>query len=139
MAAIAFHCAIVIHMLYDNPTTANWQKRQKVVELTLFIADYCIERFLHKYGKEQNIQRKLNQEAEYVEDDTPQAEQNGNSSASLGSQKITDIGELKRLHDQKDESGQSMYGWKTLAKMSGMSPSTIRTKIMEYEASHEQK
>ena len=139
MATIAFHCAIVLHMLYDNPAPANWQKRKQVVDLTLFIADYCIERFLHKYGKEQNIQRKLNQEAEYVEDDTPQAEQNGNSSASLGSQKITDIGELKRLHDQKDESGQSMYGWKTLAKMSGMSPSTIRTKIMEYEASHEQK
>ena len=139
MATIAFHCAIVLHMLYDNPAPANWQKRKQVVDLTLFIADYCIERFLHKYGKEQNIQRKLNQEAEYVEDSTPQAEQNGNSSASLGSQKITDIAELKRLHDQKDESGQSMYGWKTLAKMSGMSPSTIRTKIMEYEASHEQK
>jgi hypothetical protein len=139
MAAIAFHCAIVIHMLYDNPTTANWQKRQKVVELTLFIADYCIERFLHKFGKAQNLQRKANKEAEYVEEDTPLGEQKGNSSALSGSQKITDIVELKRLHDQKDESGQSMYGWKTLAKMSGMSPSTIRTKIMEYEASHEQK
>lgn len=139
MATIAFHCAIVLHMLYDNPAPANWQKRKQVVDLTLFIADYCIERFLHKYGKEQNIQRKLNQEAEYVEDDTPQAEQNGNSSASSASQKITDIAELKRLHDKKDAKGQSLYGWDKLAGMSGMSPSTVRKKIKAYEASLEQK
>ena len=135
MAAIAFHCSIVIHMLYDNPAPANWQKRQKVVDLTLFIADYCIERFLHKFGKAQNLQRRANKEAEYVEDDTPQAEQNGNSSSSSASQKITDITELKRLHDQKDAGGQSLYGWDTLAGMSGMSASTVRKKIKAYEAS----
>lgn len=135
MAAIAFHCSIVIHMLYDNPAPANWQKRQKVVDLTLFIADYCIERFLHKFGKAQNLQRRANKEAEYVEDDTPQAEQKGNSSSSSGSKKITDIAELKRLHDQKDAGGQSLYGWDTLAGMSGMSPSTVRKKIKAYEAS----
>ena len=139
MAAIAFHCAIVIHMLYDNPAPANWQKRQKVVDLTLFIADYCIERFLHKFGKAQNHQRRANKEAEYVEEDTPQAEQNGNNSASSGSKKITDIAELKRLHDKKDASGQSLYGWDKLAGMSGMSASTVRKKIKAYEASLEQK
>jgi len=139
MAAIAFHCSIVIHMLYDNPAPANWQKRQKVVDLTLFIADYCIERFLHKFGKAQNLQRRANKEAEYVENDTPQAEQNGNSSASSASQKITDIAELKRLHDQKDAGGQSLYGWDTLAGLSGMSASTVRKKIKAYEASLEQK
>ena len=135
MAAIAFHCSIVIHMLYDNPAPTNWQKRQKVIDLTLFIADYCIERFLHKFGKAQNLQRRANKEAEYVEDDTPQAEQNGNSSSSSASQKITDITELKRLHDQKDAGGQSLYGWDTLAGMSGMSASTVRKKIKAYEAS----
>jgi hypothetical protein len=139
MAAIAFHCAIVIHMLYGNPAPANWQKRNQVVDLTLFIADYCIERFLHKFGKAQNLQRRANKEAEYVEDDTPQAEQNGSNSASTASQKITDIAELKRLHDQKDAGGQSLYGWKKLAKMSGLPLSTVRNKIMEYEASLEQK
>ena len=135
MAAIAFHGAIVIHMLYDNPAPSNWQKRQKVVDLTIFIADYCMERFLHKFGKAQNLQRKANKEAEYVEDDTPQAEQNGSNSASTASQKITDIAELKRLHDKKDAGGQSLYGWDTLAGMSGMSPSTVRKKIKAYEAS----
>ena len=135
MAAIAFHCSIVIHMLYDNPAPANWQKRQKVVDLTLFIADYCIERFLHKFGKAQNLQRKANLASEYVEDSTTPVEQNGNSSSSSASQKITDITELKRLHDQKDAGGQSLYGWDTLAGMSGMSASTVRKKIKAYEAS----
>ena len=137
MAAIAFHCAIVIHMLYDNPAPTNWQKRQKVIDLTLFIADYCIERFLHKFGKAQNLQRRANKEAEYVEDDTPQAEQSRSSSAQSASQKITDIAELKRLHDKKDEKGQSLYGWDKLAEMSGMSPSTVKRKVRQYEAEHE--
>ena len=136
MAAIAFHCAIVIHMLYDNPTPANRQKRQKVVDLTLFIADYCIERFLHKFGKAQNLQRRANKEAEYVDDDTPLGEQEGNSSSSSSSQKITDIAELKRLHDQKDARGQSLYGWKTLAKISGKSSSTMRRNIQKFEKDH---
>ena len=138
MATIAFHCAIVIHMLYDNPVPANWQKRQKVVDLTLFIADYCMERYLHKFGKALNLQRKANLASEYVEDSTTPVEQNGNSSASSASQKITDIAELKRLHDQKDAKGQSLYGWDKLAGMSGMSPSTVRKKIKAYEASLEQ-
>jgi len=123
-------------MLYDNPAPANWQKRQKVVDLTLFIADYCIERFLHKFGKAQNLQRRANKEAEYVEDGTPQTEQNGSNSASSGSQKITDIAELKRLHDQKDAGGQSLYGWDKLAIMSGMSASTVKRKVRHYEADH---
>ena len=137
MAAIAFHCAIVIHMLYDNPAPTNWQKRQKVIDLTLFIADYCIERFLHKFGKAQNLQRRANKEAEYVKDDTPQAEQSRSSSAQSASQKITDIAELKRLHDQKDAGGQSLYGWDKLAEMSGMSASTVKRKVRQYEAEHE--
>ena len=136
MAAIAFHCAIVIHMLYDNPAPTNWQKRQKVIDLTLFIADYCIERFLHKFGKAQNLQRRANKEAEYVEDDTPQAEQSRSSSAQSASQKITDIAELKRLHDQKDAGGQSLYGWDKLAEMSGMSASTVKRRVRQYEAEH---
>jgi hypothetical protein len=110
-----------------------------VVDLTIFIADYCMERFLHKFGKAQNLQRKANKEAEYVEDSTTPVEQNGSNSASTASQKITDIAELKRLHDQKDAGGQSLYGWDTLAGMSGMSPSTVRKKIKAYEASLEQK
>ncbi len=132
MAAIAFHCAIVIHMLYDNPTPSNWQKRKQVVDLTLFIADYCIERFLHKFGKNQNIQRKLNLEAELVDNEPkPIVEPVQKQVKEL----ITDIKTLKELHDIKDENGQSKNGWDRLAILSGMSSSTVKRKVREYEAS----
>jgi hypothetical protein len=132
MAAIAFHCAIVLHMLFDQPAPTNWQKRNQVVDLTLFIADYCIERFLHKFGKEQNMQRKANQEAEYVGDESPQTTEGG--TAATATPKVTDIAKLKELHDKKDAGGQSLYGWDKLAIMSGMSASTVKRKVRQYEA-----
>ena len=132
MAAIAFHCAIVLHMLFDQPATTNWQKRNQVVDLTLFIADYCIERFLHKFGKEQNMQRKANQEAEYVGEEPPQTTDSG--TAATATPKVTDIAKLKELHDKKDAGGQSLYGWDKLAIMSGMSASTVKRKVRQYEA-----
>ena len=125
MAAIAFHCAIVLHMLFGQPDPDSSQERKQVVGLTLFIADYCIERFLHKFGKEQNIQRKANQEAEYVDSGKSQTEQGG---------LVTDIATLKKLHDMKDANGNSLYGWDTLAKKSGMSASTVKRKVLKYEA-----
>lgn len=133
MAAIAFHCAIVLHMLYDNPAPANWQKRKQVVDLTLFIADYCIERFLHKFGEDQNIQRKLNQEAELVEG-TPKAAVEAEPNQDK-KKYITDIPTLKALHDITDERGQSKNGWDKLAVLSGMSRSEVRRLVLKYEAS----
>lgn len=129
MATIAFHCAIVLHMLFDAPEASDWRKRKQVVELTLFIANYCTERFLHKFGAEQNKQRKLNEAAELVDrEEAPTGE------TKEGKQLITDIARLKELHDLKDDHGQNKYGWDTLGKMSGMSPSTVKRKILEYEA-----
>lgn len=51
MACIAFHAAIVLHMLYGEPTDAA--TKQVIVDLTLLIADYCMERFLEKFGAQQ--------------------------------------------------------------------------------------
>lgn len=48
MACIAFHAAIVLHMLYGEPTDTT--TKQVVVDLTILIADYCMERFLEKFG-----------------------------------------------------------------------------------------
>ena len=129
MATIAFHCAIVLHMLYECPTDARGKKA--VVDLTIFIANYCIERFLHKFGKEQNEQSKKNQEAELVDRESNViVEKPAHDDESLK----TDVGKLKALHDIKDEKGISKYGWDTLAKMSGMSSSTIKRKVRAYEA-----
>ena len=51
MACIAFHAAIVLHMLYGELTDAA--TKQVIVDLTLLIADYCMERFLEKFGAQQ--------------------------------------------------------------------------------------
>ena len=45
MGAIAFHCAMVIHMLFGCPGPDMLQTRRKVVNLTIYIANYCIPQF----------------------------------------------------------------------------------------------
>ena len=51
-ACIAFHCAIVLHQLYDQPMTAD--DKEEVINATIYIANYVIERFLFKFQDEQN-------------------------------------------------------------------------------------
>ncbi len=70
MGAIAFHCAMVIHMLFGCPGPDMLQTRRKVVNLTIYIANYCMERFLLKFGVIQKVQRELNNQAERVENTT---------------------------------------------------------------------
>jgi len=126
MATIAFHCAIVLHMLYECPTDLRIKKA--VVDLTIFIANYCIERFLHKFGQQQNEQRAQNLQAELVQPSAQSEEEDSNGGL------ITDIAKLKAFHDILDEKGQHKYGWDTLAKMSGMSATTVKRNVRAYEA-----
>ena len=70
IGAIAFHCAMVIHMLFGCPDPNMLQTRRKVVDLTIYIANYCMERFLLKFGAIQKVQRELNNQAERVENTT---------------------------------------------------------------------
>lgn len=51
MATIAFHAAIVLHMLAGEPGEDNPKMRKAVCKLTIYIANHCMERFLHKYYK----------------------------------------------------------------------------------------
>ena len=49
IAAIAFHYAIVLHMLLiDSNNSKN--NKDKVVEITLYIANYCMERYITKFS-----------------------------------------------------------------------------------------
>ena len=70
MGAIAFHLAMVIHMLFGSPGAEMAQSRRKVVALTIYLANYCMERFLHKFGGIQRVQRELNNLAEQVDSTT---------------------------------------------------------------------
>lgn len=49
IAAVAFHCAIVLHMLAGNPDANQRLARKNVKQLTLYIADYCLERYLTRF------------------------------------------------------------------------------------------
>lgn len=135
MATIAFHCAIVIHMLFGSKNDAA--TRQKVVNLTLYIANYCTERFLWKFGEEQN---KLHKEYEQSEE-TEQETNNKKTQPQPATKKelITDVAELYRLHEILDEKGNPVNGWDTLAERSGWASSTVRDKVKKYAAKLETK
>lgn len=55
IAAVAFHNAIVLHMLAGNPNSRQKAKRKTVIQLALYIADYCMERYLAKFVPEYNM------------------------------------------------------------------------------------
>ena len=50
MGAIAFHFAIVLHMLAGEPKASERKLRKTVVDLTIYIANYCMERYLTKFS-----------------------------------------------------------------------------------------
>ena len=49
MATIAFHAAIVLHMLAGEPQPNDRKLRKTVRDLTIYIANYCMERYLSKF------------------------------------------------------------------------------------------
>jgi hypothetical protein len=139
MSTIAFHCAMPLYILFDSPKAKDSQKRKQLTELVIYIANHCIERFLHKFGDEQNKQRKASQEAEFVNsygDGQKQASNNVKSSNS--NQEITDTvaAELYRLHNIKDKKGNNAFGYDTLAKKFGLNRNKVYRGIKKYEKEH---
>lgn len=130
MGAIAFHLAMVIHMLFGCPGSDMVQNRRKVVALTIYLANYCMERFLHKFGGIQRVQRELNNLAETV--DTPTANQGTQYSSpqpdeenySGGLSKSMVI-EMTKYYDLSDEIG---YG--TVVKKFGLPPGEASKKMV---------
>ena len=130
MAAIAFHCAMVIHMLFGCPGPDMLQTRRKVVDLTIYLANYCMERFLHKFGAIQKVQRELNNLAETV--DSPAVNQ-GTQPSSLqpdeenysGSLSKSTVIEMAKYYDMSDEIG---YG--TVVKKFGLPPGEASKKMV---------
>ena len=130
MAAIAFHCAMVIHMLFGCPGPDMLQTRRKVVDLTIYLANYCMERFLHKFGDIQRVQRELNNLAETV--DSPAVNQ-GTQPSSLqpdeenysGSLSKSTVIEMVKYYDLSEE-----IGYTTVAKKFGLPPGEASRKMV---------
>lgn len=49
MATIAFRCAIVLHMLLGEPGSNKIKERKTVKQFAVYIADYCMERYLTRF------------------------------------------------------------------------------------------
>jgi hypothetical protein len=135
IAAMAFQQAIVYHMLYDNPFPKQRKERQEVLALTIYMANYCMERFLHKFGNLQNEQHRQFTAEELVS--VPR--RNGAAEASTGSSPLTvpegvDKGKVwaelyEKLQQQKPPSG---YG--TIAQLYGCTKSAVSSAIKRYWA-----
>jgi len=134
MGAIAFHCAMVIHMLYGCPEAEMAQTRRKVVDLTIYLANYCMERFLHKFGDLQKVQRELNNQAETVDiDSSPNAQQSSSQSDeddySGGLSKAT-VKKMAAMHVP------GVVGYGAIAKAFGLSgdsgKKTVQRAISKY-------
>lgn len=57
IGSTVFNCAIVWHMLYGEPNPRERGKRDAVITLALYMANYLMERWLHKFGKQHNVER----------------------------------------------------------------------------------
>jgi len=130
MAAIGHHLAMVIHMLFGCPGPDMLQTRRKVVDLTMYLANYCMERFLHKFGDIQKVQRELNNQAETVDSPTvnqgtqPSSRQPDEENYSGSLSKSTVI-EMAKYYDLSDEIG---YG--TVVKKFGLPPGEASKKMV---------
>lgn len=77
----------------------DFTTRNKVKDLILYIADYCMERFLFKFGAEQNRQRKTNLETEQIKVIAAQVPTQSQSTVKQDPEKQVAIA-LKALYDE---------------------------------------
>lgn len=128
LAAMAFHAAIVIAMLWGNPGSQEKPKREKVVNLTLYLANYFMERYLHKFGEKQNQQRQADRDAENVIDKIKAGFEKVKSNDGVPMKDTVNVAEMKKLHDEG-------RGWDKVGEMFGMSGTYAKRLIQEYEES----
>lgn len=69
IGAIAFRAAMVLHILYIFDVDITEQEKQDSVrEMAIYIANYCMERFLHKFQTRLNLEIRENDRLEQVID-----------------------------------------------------------------------
>ncbi len=111
-AAMAFHCAIILHMM-SNPSSHS--ERKKVEKLTIYLADYLIESFLNKYGNK--LREEIEKQRELM---------NGQSSTP---KKLTDevVEKLIRQHDEENKT------WGFLAQEVGSTEAKLKKRAERFK------
>ena len=126
IAAIAFHCGIVLHMLAGEPDECDSDARNQVIGLVRYIADYVMERYLHKFADEQNYLREKSQQAETAKEITHPAPTTLQTSSPQKKPGRADAPRLKQEHD-------AGTGWETLGKKYGCTGNWIKKLVRDYE------
>lgn len=134
MAAIAFHCAIVLALMSGDPGEDEPNKRKVIVNLTIYLADHCMERFLFKFGSQQNEERMRIQDAENVS--TTVQSSLYTDEPMIGKVKLSVARQIKSWYQE----GVEGHGFKATAKKFGL-PEGIYTRrvldaLSKYEAEH---
>lgn len=119
ISCMAFRCAIVMHMMVGCPGPKEWKKRRQICDLTVYIANYCMERFLYKISPDK--EQRLNELAQSAR------------SKYIHKRNLTDE-ELKYWYDQRgktDEAG-NVIGYGAIAKILGMNKDEVRNALIRY-------
>ena len=129
MSTIAFRCAIVVATLYGFPEQEQDTERQSIVNIALYIANYCMERGHKLFAKDHNRRREVNQQAEQMHTE-------GVSSNATGStaQDPTEPQALYKLHVEQGQSFRQIEAMVNSLLPTGQTISygTIRTRVIAY-------
>ena len=124
MGTMAFHFAIPIAMVYGNPSAKEHAKRKAVVELVIYIANLCMERYSHKFADSEKIQHDEAMEAEMVKTETFE------TSSNAAEDEITDetVAEWYRLNTREKD----RLGYKKIAKEYNIPLDTVKNRLRQY-------
>ena len=124
MATIAFHCAIVLHMLAGEPKPNDRKLRKTVKELTIYIANYCMERYLTKFT-DYGLQVQVNEATTDNSDST---------AAAPVRRKLTqeEIDEWYYLRGTLDKNGK-IIGYGTIGKKLGVDKYSVKNSFDRYK------
>lgn len=124
IAAVAFHCAIVLHMLAGNPDAKQRLARKNVKQLTLYIADYCMERYLTRFVPD------------YRMDSANITDSQQNSKCSAQKKRHLTLEEITQWYPKRGMIGDDgkPIGYGTIAKHLGLQDKNIvRNAFKRYE------
>lgn len=129
-ACIAFHCAMVLHMLYDHPLTTAEQ--QEVIDTTIYLANYVSERFLFKFQSDQNeLYWKANAAEKVKKGKTGQPASTTSPGKKEQKKALTDD-ELAARILKEYQRGVPGHGWDSVAAMLGISTDRVRYLYRKY-------
>ena len=124
MATIAFHCAIVLHMLAGEPKPKDIRLRRTVKELAIYIANYCMERYLSKFT-DFGLKAPVNETG--ADNTTP-------TTSAPEHRKLTqeEIDEWYCLRRTLDENGK-IIGYGTIGRKLGVDKYSVKNSFDRYE------